>query len=157
MPPYFTGSLAERLNEMSRIRVVEGSDGEMVTPGKAILAPGGRHMKVVRAGDNCVIKLLRRIEGIIYVPSVDVLMKSAVKAYGGKLVGVILTGMGDDGLEGMRRIKESGGITIAQDEESCVVFGMPKACIEAGIIDEVLSLDEIPRRLVEIAAGRPRI
>ena len=154
MPPYFTKSLAERLDELSRIRVVEGSDGEEVAPGKAIIAPGGKHMKVLRiGGDGCAVKLLDNIKGLIYVPSADVLMEAAAEVYGDKVVGVILTGMGNDGLKGMTKIKEKGGITIAQDENSSVIFGMPKACIEAGVVDEVLNLDEIPHRLIEIAQG----
>ncbi|HID56811.1 TPA: chemotaxis response regulator protein-glutamate methylesterase [Candidatus Poribacteria bacterium] len=151
MPPQFTKLLAERLDQMCRIRVVEGKNGEEVCDGKAIIAPGGRHMKVIALdGAHPRIRVIERVEGMIYVPSVDLLMESAAKVYGDKVLALILTGMGNDGLKGMKAIKERGGVTLAQDESSSVIFGMPKACIEAGLVDEVLPLNEIPHRLIEI-------
>ncbi len=152
MPPQFTKLLAERLNQMSKIKVVEGKNGEEIRAGKAIIAPGGKHMKVVNPFDNDRprIRVIERVEGMIYVPSVDLLMESAAQVYGDRVLALILTGMGNDGLKGMKAVKEKGGVTFAQDEGSSVIFGMPKVCIEAGVVDKVLSLNEIPYRLIEI-------
>ncbi|MCD6507808.1 chemotaxis response regulator protein-glutamate methylesterase [Candidatus Poribacteria bacterium] len=152
MPPQFTKLLAERLNQMSRIEVVEGRNGEEVRAGKAIIAPGGRHMKVINPFDDerPRIRVIESVKGTVYTPSVDLLMESAAQVYGDKVLALILTGMGNDGLKGMKAVKEKGGVTLAQDESSSVIFGMPKACIEAGVVDEILTLNEIPYRLIEI-------
>jgi two-component system, chemotaxis family, protein-glutamate methylesterase/glutaminase len=144
MPQYFTKSFAERLNESCKLEVVEARDGEPLKPGKVFLAPGGQHLKVKRLGAlDFGIKLDSEPASYIHRPSVDVMMNSVAEFFPGRALGVILTGMGSDGKEGMTRIKATGGKTIAQDEKSCVVYGMPKAVIDAGMADKVVPLDDI--------------
>jgi two-component system chemotaxis response regulator CheB len=152
MPPHFTKTMAERLDQISRIKVVEGRNGEMIQRGKAIIAPGGKHMRVIKRFNegHHRIRVGEEPRELIYVPSINLLMESAAQVYGDRVLALILTGMGNDGLEGMKAIKEKGGITLAQDERSSLIFGMPKACIEAKVVDEVLNLSEIPYRLTEI-------
>ena len=140
MPPGFTRSLAERLDSASRFMVKEAENGESLKSGVAYVAPGGYHLVV-----NGNILTLTNDPPVFGVrPSVDVAMLSAVKNFKSNIVGVILTGMGVDGARGMEEIKRSGGKTIAQDEKSCVVFGMPKAAIERGVVDSIVDLDQIP-------------
>lgn len=144
MPQYFTKSFAERLNGTCNIEVVEAKDGDHLKPGKAFLAPGGLHLKVKRLGAfDLGVKLDPEPASYIHKPSVDVMMNSVAEFFPGRALGVILTGMGSDGKEGMAKIKATGGKTIAQDEKSCVVYGMPKAVIEAGIADKVVALENI--------------
>ena len=153
MPKAFTGSFAERLSSISHIKVIEAAGGEIIKPGTAYLSPGDKHLSIVkenRAG--FAISLSNEPEDLINRPSVSVMMESVAKGYPGKALGVILTGMGSDGLMGMKKIKETGGKTIAQDEATCVVYGMPKAVVEAGVADMVLPIykigDEIIRETV---------
>ncbi|HEY3346320.1 MAG TPA: CheB methylesterase domain-containing protein, partial [Nitrospirota bacterium] len=144
MPPYFTKSFAERLNENCKLEVVEAKDGEPLKPGKVFLAPGGMHMKIKRLGNiELGIKLDAEPANFIHKPSVDVMMSSVAEFFPGRALGVILTGMGADGKDGMAKIKATGGKTIAQDEKSCVVYGMPKAVVDAGIADKVVALENI--------------
>lgn len=149
MPPNFTGPFAERLNQLSQIEVREAVDGEPLKPGVALIAPGRGHMRVVRArGIETVISISENKEDFIYRPSVDALMSSVAEYYPGRALGVILTGMGNDGLKGLINLKKTGGRIFAQDEESCVVYGMPKAVVDAGIADKVLSLDEMAGEII---------
>jgi len=153
MPKAFTGSFAERLSSISHIKVIEASGGEIIKPGIAYLSPGDKHMSVVKENKaGFVISVSNEPEDLINRPSVSVMMESVAKEYPGKSLGVILTGMGSDGLTGMKKIKESGGKTIAQDEATCVVYGMPKAVVDAGAADMVLPIykigDEIIRETV---------
>ena len=153
MPKAFTGSFAERLSSISHIKVIEAAGGEIIKPGTAYLSPGDKHLSIVKekSGDF-IISLSNEPEDLINKPSVSVMMESVAKGYPGKALGVILTGMGSDGLLGMKKIKETGGKTIAQDEATCVVYGMPKAVVDAGIADMVLPIykigDEIIRETV---------
>ena len=153
MPKAFTGSFAERLSSISHIKVIEAAGGEIIKPGIAYLSPGDKHLSIVKEkrGDF-IISLSNEPEDLINRPSVSVMMESVAKGYPGKALGVILTGMGSDGLLGMKKIKETGGKTIAQNEATCVVYGMPKAVVDAGVADMVLPIykigDEIIRETV---------
>ncbi|HEB76215.1 MAG TPA: chemotaxis response regulator protein-glutamate methylesterase [Nitrospirae bacterium] len=150
MPPSFTGPFAERLDSMCKVHVKEAEHGEPVRPGTVMIAPGGKHMKIVRRRTlEVTAEIVDGEEGAyIYRPSVDLLMLSATKAFPGRTLGVILTGMGNDGLRGMEMIKRDNGKTIAQSEETCVVYGMPKAVVDAGIADKVVPLEEIAGEII---------
>ncbi|MFZ5763939.1 MAG: protein-glutamate methylesterase/protein-glutamine glutaminase [Thermodesulfobacteriota bacterium] len=150
MPAKFTTSFAERLNSLCQIRVKEAEDGDSVVPGTALLAPGNFHMVMRRSGARYYVNIKSGPLVCYQRPAVDVLFNS-VAAYGGaNAVGVILTGMGKDGAQGMLKMKEAGARTIAQDEASCVVFGMPKEAIEAGGVDQVVSLKSIPAAILKM-------
>jgi two-component system chemotaxis response regulator CheB len=140
MPVGFTRSLAERLDSRSALTVREAEDGEAVVPGQVLIAPAGRHMKLKKRGATVKIWLDDEPKSALHRPSVDVLMTAVAKAYGTRALGVILTGMGSDGVEGLRAIRDSGGRTLAEAEESCVIYGMPKAAVEAGVIDRSVPL-----------------
>lgn len=149
MPPSFTGPFAERLGQMSQITVKEAEEGEPLKPGVAVIAPGGRNMRVVRKrGIETVINISENREEFIYVPSVDALMFSVAEYFPGSALGVILSGMGNDGLKGLIALKNTGGRIFAQNEETSDVYGMPKVVVEAGIADKVLPIEEIAREIV---------
>jgi two-component system chemotaxis response regulator CheB len=147
MPPNFTKQLADRLNEISEIEVKEAEDNERVRNGVAYIAPGGMHMKLRRALSIVRIKVFDGLPVNNVKPSVDVTADSVAQVYGGKAVGVILTGMGEDGARGMKRIHDLGGKVIACSEDTCVVFGMPKAAIEIGAVDSIKPLYEIAEEI----------
>lgn len=150
MPEGFTAAFANRLNQACSIRVKEAAEGDRLLPGTALIAPGSRHLKVARLGrvGVAVLSAAPPVNG--HRPSVDVLFDSVSQEFGGDSIGVIMTGMGSDGARGLGSIKQAGGRTIAQDEETCVVFGMPKAAIDMGNVDEVLPLEAIPSRLTAL-------
>jgi two-component system chemotaxis response regulator CheB len=149
MPPNFTGPFAARLNQLSRITVKEAADGETLRPGVAYIAPGRGHMRLERGRSHeTVITISERMHDLVYRPSVDALMLSVAACYPGRALGVILTGMGNDGLKGLVEIKMSGGRIFAQDEASCVVYGMPRAVVERGIADKVLPVDRIAGEII---------
>lgn len=149
MPPNFTAPFAERLDQLSRIRVKEAEEGEVVRPGVALVAPGRGHMRVARRRSlETVVTISENKDDFIYRPSVDALMFSIAEFFPGRALGVILTGMGNDGCKGLAALKKTGGRIFAQNEETCVVYGMPKAVVDAGIADKVLSLDEIAGEIV---------
>ncbi len=150
MPPVFTKQLAERLDHMSILRVKEAEQGESVKDGLVYIAPGDYHMVVKKQGAGIRIHLHQGPPRNFCRPSVDELFESLAEIYNGKTLALVLTGMGNDGKEGAKKIKEKGGVVLAQDAESCVVFGMPKAVIEAGLADEILNLSQIPQRLKEL-------
>lgn len=158
MPPGFTKSFAERLDGLCRIRVKEADHGERLLPGHAYIAPGGRHLRIERSGANYVTALDDSDPVNRHRPSVDVLFGSVAQHAGPNAIGVMLTGMGKDGALQMRTMHDAGAFTIAQDEASCVVYGMPREAVAAGAVDEVLPLDRIATRLVEKinAAGTVR-
>ena len=143
MPVGFTRSLAERLAARSLLRVREAAEGDVVSAGSVFIAPAGQHMKVRRRGREMRIWLDEEPRQALHRPSIDVLMASVAKAYGERAVGVILTGMGSDGVEGMRAIREAGGLTLAESEETCVIYGMPKAAAEAGVVDRTVPLSRV--------------
>ena len=149
MPPGFTKSYAARLDSLCRIRVAEARDGERVLPGHAYIAPGGFHMSVERSGANYIARVTDGEPVNRHKPSVEVLFNSAARVVGPNALGVMLTGMGADGAKAMRVMRDAGSFNIAQDEASCVVFGMPKEAIAHGAAHEVLSLNRIAPRLIE--------
>jgi len=141
MPDGFTDMFARRLDEICALRVKEAQSGDLLQPGRVLICPGNRHLRVKRLplGDIAVLTDEARVNG--HRPSVDVLLRSVAEEFRGNALGVLMTGMGDDGAEGLGAIKKEGGMTIAQSEESCVVFGMPKAAIERGYAIRVVGLD----------------
>jgi two-component system chemotaxis response regulator CheB len=146
MPPKFTLSLAERLNSLSALEVKEAEDGEEVRGGVVYIAPGGLHMIATKDKFNkIVIQTTEMPKDVLHRPSVDVMLESVQKIYGKSMLGVIMTGMGKDGLEGIKKLKFAGGSCIAQNEESCVVYGMPKAIVDNGLADIIASLEDIPK------------
>jgi two-component system chemotaxis response regulator CheB len=154
MPPGFTRSFAQRLDGLCRIAVSEAVDGERVRSGHAYIAPGDRHLTLVRSGADYVIALDDGPAVNHHRPSVDVLFNSVARHAGVNACGVMLTGMGKDGARGMLAMKQAGAVNIAQDEASCIVFGMPREAVAVGAVDEVLPLSRVAARLVELAAVR---
>jgi two-component system, chemotaxis family, protein-glutamate methylesterase/glutaminase len=149
MPPGFTKSYAARLNGLCRIAVAEAIDGERVLPGHAYIAPGGHHLAVQRSGANYIARVYAGQPVNRHTPSVEVLFTSAAHVVGRNALGVMLTGMGADGASAMRAMRDAGSWNVAQDEASCVVFGMPREAIAQGAAHEVLPLKQIAPRLVE--------
>ncbi|AOM39484.1 protein-glutamate methylesterase/protein-glutamine glutaminase [Xenorhabdus hominickii] len=155
MPPGFTRSFAERLNKLSQITVKEAEDGERVLPGHAYIAPGDYHMELCRSGANYQIMTTSAPAVNRHRPSVDVLFRSVAKYAGRNAVGVILTGMGSDGAAGLLEMKQAGAYTLAQNEASCVVFGMPRAAIQLGAVDDIMDIQKISKAiLTKISAGQ---
>lgn len=153
MPPHFTKSLADRLNSLSELEVKEAENGDIIKGGHVYIAPGGYHLFVKNGNSHStVIKISETPADTLHRPSVDVMLDSVVDYYGKKVLGIIMTGMGKDGLLGITKLKNLGGTCIAQNEESCVVYGMPKAVVDAGFADAVLSLEEIPKLLNKVFA-----
>ena len=146
MPAAFTKAFAERLDKLCKISVKEAEDGDVLRPGLALLAPGGKQMMVDSRG---TVKILPGDERLNYKPCVDITFGSAAKSYGDKVLSVVLTGMGADGREGARLLKQAGSTVWAQDEASCVIYGMPMAIVKAELADAIYSLDDIGRHLVE--------
>ncbi|MBL0085951.1 MAG: chemotaxis response regulator protein-glutamate methylesterase [Ideonella sp.] len=151
MPEKFTAAFASRLNTLCELDVAEARDGERVIAGRVLLAPGGRHMRLKRSGAQYVVEVTDGPLINHHRPSVDVLFRSVAQCAGRNAIGVIMTGMGDDGARGLREMHEAGAITAAQDEESCVVFGMPREAIRLGAADTVLPLGGIAPWLLEAA------
>lgn len=149
MPASFTPAFAERLNKLCRIEVRQAEDGDVLRPGLALLAPGGKQMMVENRGGQARIRILPGDDRLNYKPCVDVTFGSLARSFPGKTLGVILTGMGSDGKEGCRMMKQSGSDIWSQDEKSSVIYGMPMAVAKAGLTDDVLSLDEVGPRLIE--------
>ncbi len=150
MPPNFTTEFAKGLNEISQIRVKEAEDNDPMANATAYIAPGDRHILVNHVHDNKFITLSKAPPENSHRPSAEVLFDSATQVYHNRLISVIMTGMGKDGARAIRRVHLNGGITLAQSEKTCVIFGMPKVAIELGGIDEILDLDDIPKRIIEI-------
>ncbi len=148
MPEAFTRPFSERLNSLCRIRVQEARDGDRILPGHALLAPGGHQMQVIRRGMEYAVKVYRGERVNRHLPSVDVLFSSCAKQLGKNAIGVLLTGMGADGAKGMLEMKVAEAHTIAQDEATCVVFGMPREAILLGAVDQVLPLGRISNALL---------
>jgi len=152
MPPGFTRPLAERLNSSSQITVVEGSDGMILRPGEAVIAPAGRQLRTRRmyGSDKVEIALGNDDGRSLHVPSVDVMTASVAETYGAGTLAAILTGMGQDGVVGLRSVKDRGGFVVGQDAATSVVYGMPRAAAQAGLVDRVLPLDAIASALCEL-------
>jgi two-component system chemotaxis response regulator CheB len=156
MPPTFTAILAEHITKAAGRPASEGRDGEVIQPGHIYVAPGGKHMLLVKNGNDVVVKLSDAPPVNFCKPAVDPLFKSVAEIYGTATLAVVLTGMGSDGAEGVRKIGEIGGSAIAQDEETSVVWGMPGAAAHTGMCSDVLPLNEIGRKVSKILlGGRP--
>jgi two-component system chemotaxis response regulator CheB len=151
MPLGFTASFAARLNMLCSISVREAVQCERIHPGVAYIAPAGLHMRVARRAcdSKVIVSLDSRTEGALHVPSIDELMKSVAEVFGNRGMGVIMTGMGSDGAEGISAIFREGGLSIGQDEASCAVFGMPRVCSELGVLSRIISLSDIPTQIIQ--------
>ena len=151
MPGVFTRSFAGRLNNICAMPVKEAEENEELLPGRVLIAPGGKDLIVV-ADDrgSCRVEMMDSQNRVGASPHIDTTMVTAAEVYGAETVGVIMTGMGSDGAKGMEKIKKNKGATVAQDEETCLVFGMPKVAIEKGCVDWVVSLDMIPDKVMEL-------
>jgi two-component system chemotaxis response regulator CheB len=161
MPEAFTRAFAERLDRSCRIEVKEAADGDRVLDGRALIAPGNRHLLLKRTGGHYAVEVKDGPLVSRHRPSVDVLFRSVAVAAGPNAVGAILTGMGDDGAAGLLEMKQAGAATLAQDEDSCVVYGMPREAIERGAADEVVSLEDVApailRKVAELGRRRARV
>ena len=153
MPPGFTRAFAERLNVHLPLTVCEAEEGEPLLPSSVYIAPGGLHLRVGGASGKLRVSLASQPEAVLHRPSVDVLFASAGRVLGARVVAVLLTGMGQDGAEGMLSLARRGAHTIAQDEKTSIIFGMPRAALLAGAVREVLPLPAIGARLRELVAG----
>ncbi len=151
MPEMFTAMFAERLNSLCAIEVREARDGDRVLPGRALIAPGGRHMMLKRSGAQYLVSVSDGPLVNRHRPSVDVLFRSVAQVAGRNALGVIMTGMGDDGARGMKEMHDAGATTVAEDESTCVVFGMPKEAIKLGGVDRIVPLPLIPREMLSFA------
>jgi len=154
MPPGFTKSFADRLNGLSAMRIKEAQDGDSVTPGVGLVAPGEKHLLLRRDGARYYVNVKDGPQVNRHRPSVDVMFRSVAQTAGKNALGVILTGMGGDGAKGLLEMKQAGATTIAQDESSCVVFGMPKVAIDLGAADQIVSLGLIPQEILRLAEKR---
>jgi two-component system chemotaxis response regulator CheB len=148
IPPVFSRAFAERLNDLCAFEVREACQGDRIRPGLALIAPGDFHMMVVRRNEQYEIVLNQNPPLHYTRPAVDVLFNSAAACAGSNVFAVLLTGMGSDGANGMQKLKAAGAATLAQDEETCVVYGMPRAAVELGVVDQVLPLAKIPGTLL---------
>jgi two-component system chemotaxis response regulator CheB len=154
MPEKFTTAFANRLDSLCKIRVHEAADGDRILPGHALLAPGSFHMEVQRSGAEYKVRISQTAPVNRHRPSVDVLFHSCARYLGGNAVGVILTGMGDDGARGLLAMRQAGARTIAQDEATCVVYGMPGSAVAMGGVEDILPLSRIPQKMLQ-ACSRP--
>ncbi len=148
MPEKFTALFAQRLNGLCNIEVREAQDGDRVLPGRALIAPGGKHLLLERSGAQYHVKVVNGPLVNRHRPSVDVLFRSVARSAGKNALGIIMTGMGDDGARGLKEMRDAGAHTVAQDEASCVVFGMPKEAIRLGAAQEVMPLQHIPQKIL---------
>ena len=148
MPERFTAAFAERLNGLCQIEVLEARHGDRVMPGRALIAPGGRHMLLKRSGAQYMVEVVDGPPVSRHKPSVDVLFRSTARAAGANATGIIMTGMGDDGARGLREMYEAGAQTLGQDEASCVVYGMPKEAKKLGAVGREISLEQIPAHIL---------
>ncbi len=148
MPEKFTAMFAERLNGLCQLQVKEAKDGDRVRPGIALIAPGGRHMMVKRSGAQYYVEVKDGPLVNRHKPSVDVLFRSVAQVAGKNALGIIMTGMGDDGARGLKEMRDAGASTLAEDESTCVVFGMPKEALKMGATDRSVPLDRIPQEII---------
>lgn len=154
MPEKFTEAFANRLNSICHIEVREAKNGDRVVPGLALIAPGGKHMLLKRSGAQYHVEV---VDGPLvnrHRPSVDVLFRSAAKCAGSNALGIIMTGMGDDGARGLKEMREAGAMTVAQDEATCVVYGMPKEAVKLDAVERIMPLGEIPGAILAVRTGR---
>ena len=154
MPEHFTAAFARRLDGLCAVEVKEAADGDAVQPGRVLIAPGARHMLVQRSGGRYHVAIKDGPPVSRHRPSVDVLFRSAAQCAGANALGIIMTGMGDDGANGLLEMRKAGAFTLAQDEESCVVFGMPREAIERGAVAKVVPLDRLHAEILSFGAAR---
>lgn len=154
MPPVFTRMYAERLNNSCRMEVVEAKNGDVIVPGKVLIAPGDFHMRINKRGSIHTVECFKGEKLNGHCPSVDVLFNSVAEKAGPNAIGVILTGMGYDGAKGLLKMKKHGAKTIGQDEESSVVYGMPKVAYDIGAVDKQATLKNIPNLLHSLVSGK---
>ncbi|MEQ9616856.1 MAG: chemotaxis response regulator protein-glutamate methylesterase [Phycisphaerales bacterium] len=154
MPEGFTKSFAQRMNELCEIEVKEGEDGDSVIPGRAIIAPGNKHMRLARSGAKYIVKIADGPRVCRHKPSVEVLFETTAKFAGANAAGALLTGMGADGAHGLLTMRKAGAFTIAQDEATSVVWGMPGEAVKLGAAMDVLPLEKVTQRLLDFAAGK---
>lgn len=154
MPEKFTAAFAERLNGLCQVEVKEGATGDRVIPGRVLIAPGGMHMLLRRSGAQYQVEVMRGPPVNRHCPSVDVLFRSVAQVAGKNALGIIMTGMGDDGARGIKEMRDAGAITLGQDEKTCVVYGMPKEAMKMGGVGKELPLDAIPRAITEFGVSR---
>ncbi len=143
MPAAFTGPFAARLNGVAKVQVKEAEDGERAQPGWVYISPGGKHLLLEKRGPGMAIKVTAEPADALYKPSASVLIESVSRACGGRALGVVLTGMGSDGAEGVKALKAKGGRVLAQSDRTCVVYGMPKAIVDGGMADEIIDIDDM--------------
>ena len=149
MPQSFTKFFAERLDKLVPMEVKEAENGDLLKPGRVLIAPGGRHMSIVKAGDSARVAIHDALKADKYIPSVDIMMESVASLYGMRAMGIILTGMGNDGRSGMGSIKKAGGLTLAESQETAVIYGMPREAIEAGHVDLIVPLGRIASEIIK--------
>ena len=149
MPSTFTPAFAKRLDQLCKITVKEAEDGDQLKPGLALLAPGGKQMLIEGRAGNAVIRIIESEPSLTYKPSVDVTFRSINKVYPSKTLAIVLTGMGADGREGARMLKTQGSEIWVQDEESCVVYGMPAAIVDAGLADQIFSINDFAQAIIK--------
>jgi len=155
MPEGFTHGFAERIDRLTPFAAHEAQDGDEATPGTVLVAPGGMHLEFERRGARTVARLAAASPGDKYAPAVDRVFASVAKHWGPDVLAIVLTGMGDDGREGVRAVKEAGGRVVAESEQTAVVFGMPQQAIRTGVVDAVLPLPEIAT-VIEFGCARAR-
>ncbi len=153
MPELFTRYFAERLHQVSQVEVREGADGDSVVPGVVLIAPGNKHMLLKRSGARYYVAVRDGPRVNRHRPSVDVMFRSVAQSAGRNAVGVILTGMGGDGAQGLLEMKQAGATTLAQDEASCIVYGMPKVAVELSAVDRVVSLSAMAEEILKVVAA----
>jgi len=157
MPPGFTAPFARRLASLSKVKVLEAVQGDVVRPATVYIAPAGQHATVSRSGGaRAVIHISDEPAGTLHKPSVDVTMLSVAETFGRYALGIIMTSMGSDGLQGMTAIRDAGGMTIGQDEATCAVYGMPRCCAENGVLQKVTSLSQLSRQILQAVRYRAR-
>lgn len=152
MPSMFTAMFSERLNHLCRVEVREAQNGDRVLPGRALIAPGGKHMALKRNGAQYVVEVSDGPLVNRHKPSVDVLFRSVARVAGANALGIIMTGMGDDGARGLKEMRDAGARTIAQDEASCIVFGMPMEAIKLGAAEHVMPLEQVPAAIISYSS-----
>jgi two-component system chemotaxis response regulator CheB len=158
MPKGFTGPFARRLDNLCQISVREAAHDEVIAPGVVYIAPAGQHMTVARRTSSKVAICLSHFpEGTLHMPSVDVLMLSVAEVFHALSLGIIMTGMGADGVHGMQAIAREGGQTVGQDEASCIVYGMPRSCAEMGVLQRIVPLAQIPGQILQATHYRPHV
>ena len=154
MPEKFTAAFAQRLDSISQIEVKEAVSGDRVLPGRALIAPGGQHMLLVRSGAQYQVEVKKGPPVNRHCPSVDVLFRSVAQVAGKNSLGLIMTGMGDDGARGLKEMRDAGALTLGQDEKTCVVYGMPKEAMKQGGVGRELALDAIPAAITDFGLSR---